>query len=344
MLIVAVAPSLFNAQAFGERQTFLGIDKIHPYGIGNRLILFPLRAYYAVHGGEVALAVQLLNRYGPILGCGVEYGQAFAVLQLEPSCYFILAVNRECIIIFPFKIIYAAIGKYFVYSGDSSAYGRRNVYLRRSVHGIHHRGFIFFFRHIERYLELKFVVRVRAAAFNGFGNHYVAVLAHFVIIIYIPRFACIWFCIYRFNVRRGQSVSFRYNRIYLFYGDPCILRQIFNGIASQVYAFYTVPFSGDGKFALYPILYGVEIIPAFYLIIFEVELILLGFVKAIDPLYYDQIHIARRIGIRRFDFAAVVGHSRHGHKRNKHYQRKQYAHKLSVLFHRFFPFRFSVLG
>ena len=116
----------------------------------------------------------------------------------------------------------AAIGKYFVYSGDSSAYGRRNVYLRRSVHGIHHRGFIFFFRHIERYLDLKFVVRVRAAAFNGFGNHYVAVRALFVIIVYIPRFTCIRFCIYLFNVQRRKSVSFRYNGIYLLYGDPYV--------------------------------------------------------------------------------------------------------------------------
>ena len=111
-----------------------------------------------------------------------------------------------------------------------------------------------------------------------------------------------------------------------------------------MYTFYTVPLSSDRELAFYPILYWFEVVFIHYLIIFEVELIFLGFVKAIDPLYYDQIHIARRIGIRRFDFAAVVGHSRHGHKRNKHYQRKQYAHKLSVLFHRFFPFRFSVLG
>ena len=201
---------------------------------------------------------------------------------------------------------------------------------------------MFFFRQIERYLKLEFVVRVSVVALNGLGYNYVAFRALFVIIIYKPFFACIWFCIYRFNVRRGQSVSFRYNGVYLFYGNPCILWQIFNGIASQVYTFYTVPFSGDGKFALYPILYGVEIIPAFYLIIFEIELIFFGFVKAIYPLYYDQRHSSRRIGIRRV--GRGVGQGRHGHKRNKHYQRKQYAHKLSVLFHRFFPFRFSVLG
>ena len=130
MLIVAVAPSLFNAQAFGERQTFLGIDEIHPYGIGNRLLLFPLRAYYAVHGGEVALAVQLLNRYGPILGCGVEYAQAFAVLQLESTCYLVPSVNRKCIVIFIFKIIYAAVRKRFVYSRISFAYGGRHVHRR----------------------------------------------------------------------------------------------------------------------------------------------------------------------------------------------------------------------
>ena len=359
MLFVAVAPSLFNAQAFGERQTFLGIDEIHPYGIGNRLLLFPLRAHYAVHGGEVALAVQLLNRYGPILGCKADYAQAFAVLQCKAQrCFFTLIGE-----IVRSEFMRTAVRKLFVYPYVISSTG--SPYRRRGIRGVRYRRLrrvriYYIIIQSERCLELEFVVRVSVVALNGLGYNYVAIIvALFINVVYIP-LVIGTFRIHRYHVGRKKPVPFRYNGVYLLYGKPYILGQVINGKSSRVLIIVGVPFYDDGEFAIYPTFYGLDfpiIHPGLYLVILEIEFVFLGLVKPAGYLFYLYISLIRRhIGNGRAgenDRAAAVGRGgrrwfvgqgRHGHECNEHYQRKQYAHKLSVLFHRFFPFRFSVLG
>ena len=234
-----------------------------------------------------------------------------------------------------------AVRKLFVYPYVISSTG--SPYRRRGIRGVRYRTFIFFFRHIERYLELEFVVHVSVVALNGLGYNYVAIIvALFINVVYIP-LVIGTFRIHRYHVGRKKPVPFRYNGVYLLYGKPYIWVQIFNGKASRVLIIVVVPFYDDGEIAICPTFYGLGSMLVLYLVILEIEFVFLGLVKPAGYLFYLYLSlIRRRIGIGRVGL--VDGQGRHGHECNEHYQRKQYAHKLSVLFHRFFPFRFSVLG
>ena len=239
-----------------------------------------------------------------------------------------------------------AVRKLFVYPYVISSTG--SPYRRRGIRGVRYRrlGRIRFYYIIiqsERCLELEFVVRVSVVALNGLGYNYVAiVVALFINVVYIP-LVIGTFRIHRYHVGRLKPVSFRYNGVYLLYGKPYIFGQVINGIASRVPNMVVVPFYDDGEIAICPTFYGLGSMLVLYLVILEIEFVFLGLVKTTGYLFYLYISlIRRRIGIGRVGL--VDGQGRHGHECNEHYQRKQYAHKLSVLFHRFFPFRFSVLG